>query len=315
MNPSRPKMQERRRPLFRIEAEALESRQLLTGGAGNTIALTRESIAAAGGTTTAAFVVDSSHFTMPKGRMVLGVDTVGGSSSTVVPKIIGVGPHAAAPRGPHAHAKSASGGATNAVFATIKLPKKGGASHNVVTIQAQNHTQGDLLLGYYLPGDETGDGKVDQSDLSAIKAAIGKTVNDSTYDFDADANRDGKITRADLQIAMKNLGVTTTIMPDFTANLDPASDTGAADRITNTPNVKFTGQAAPGASISYAEVTGKSPGASTTADGTGTYTVSLPLSEGTNTFKVTSVDAFGQTIQGSIQPVTYTTGTVPAASA
>ena len=38
MNPNRSRSQTRRRPLFRIEAEVLESRQLMTGGAGDTIA-------------------------------------------------------------------------------------------------------------------------------------------------------------------------------------------------------------------------------------------------------------------------------------
>lgn len=311
MIPSRPKTQARRRPLFRIEAETLESRQLLTGGAGNTIALSTGTIATAGGTTTAAFVIDSSHFTVPHRRMTLGVDVVAGSSSSVAPKIIAVGPHAVTPKGPQALSTTATSGA---VFASMVLPKKGGTSHGVVTIQAQNKTQGDLLLGYFLPGDANGDGKVDKSDLAAIKALAGKTVNDSTYNFDADTDRDGKITKNDLRIAKTNLGVSTSILPDFTANLDASTDTGAADRITNTPTVKFNGQAAPGASIAFHELTGKSGDAATIADSTGKYTVSIPLTEGTNTFQVTSIDAFGQTIKGSIQPVTYTTQSVPKAT-
>ena len=43
----------------------------------------------------------------------------------------------------------------------------------------------------------------------------------------------------------------------------------------------------------------------TTADATGNYSIIVPLVRGTNTFQVTSTDAFGQTIQGNLAPVTY----------
>ena len=320
MNPNRSKSQTRRRPLFRIEAEVLESRQLMTGGAGDTIALTTGTIAAINGTASAPFVIESGHFTVPKGRLVLGIDVVAATGSTLKPQIASVsqgGLHIAVsgtPRGPQAHLKGATATDTpHAVIATLNLPHKGTAfSASFATkIVATSKTSGDYLLGYYLPGDVNGDGKVELNDLATIKSLIGKTVNDTAYQFDADSNRDGKITMADFNIAKRNLGVSTTITPDFTANLDPKSQTSAGIRVTNQSTVAFTGMAAPGAKISYTEVNGKTGTTTAQADAAGNYAITVPLVLGTNTFKASSVDAFGQTIRGTIQPVTYALPIVP----
>ena len=215
MNPNRAKTQTRRRPLFRIEAEVLESRQLMTGGAGDTIALTTGTIAAVNGTSSSPFVIESGHFTAPKGHLTLGVDVVAATNSTLQPQITSIsqgGLHvamSAVPQGPQAHAKGTTAANNpHAVLATINLPHKGTSfSASFATkIAATAKTSGDYLLGYYLPGDANGDGKVDASDLAAIKSLVGKTVNDTAYSFDADSNRDGKITMADYTIAKKNLG-------------------------------------------------------------------------------------------------------------
>lgn len=324
MNPYRPKSKPRRRPLFRIEAECLEGRQLLTGGAGNTIALSTGTIAAAGGSATAPFVIESSHFAAPKGKITLGVDVVAASSSKVTPQIASVKPTgevkaaSVLTHATQAQVKaSTAADLPHAVLANITIPRgKHAFSASFTTkVVATGNTSGDFLLGYYLPGDADGDGKVTQSDIKVIKGAMGKTVSDNDYVFDADSNRDGKITSADIGLAKANLGVSTTITPDFTANLDPATDDGATDRITNHSTVNFTGQAAPGAKINFTEVAAKSPGGSAVADSAGKYTVAIPLTPGTNTFTVSSVDAFGQTIKGSIQPVTYTTSPAPVATA
>ena len=311
MDLSRPndrrKTSPRRRPLFRIEAEALEGRQLLTGGAGNTFALTQGTIATAGGTSVQSFTIDSSHFTPSHGRIVIGVDVVAGTGSTVVPTISGI-------KGARVRMTGVSPDGKHDIFATVSLPAKNGKVTGSVTIKAQNNTSGSYLLGYYLPGDADGDGTVTKADVTTIKSLIGQTVNDASYNFDADTNRDGQITKADLVLAKENLGAKTSIMPDFTASLDPNTDTGAADRITNDSTVNFTGQAAPGAAITFHEVLNQVPDIKATADSSGNYKITTPLALGTNTFQVSAADAFGQTIQGSIQPVTYTTGPVPTAT-
>ena len=311
----------RRRPLFRIEPEALEGRLLLTGGGGNTIALAKGIIAAVDGTSTSPFVVDSTHFTIPHHRMTLGVDIVSDTGSTVQPKINSVslqnGVRIATTSLPqHKHTASTTTTDTpHAVLATISVPpgKKGFSANFSTKITAQNKTSGNYLLGYYLPGDANGDGSVTQADIATIKSLVGKTVSDAGYSFDADSNRDGRITMADVKIAKANLGVKTTVTPSFTANLDPNTDTGALDRITNASTVTFNGSGTPGAKITFTEVNKKEAAISTVVNSTGVYTVNIPLQVGTSTFMVTSVDAFGQSITGSIQPVTYTTGAVPPA--
>ena len=45
------------------------------------------------------------------------------------------------------------------------------------------------------------------------------------------------------------------------------------------------------------------PTTTTTADATGNYSITVPLANGTNTFRVMSQDGFGQVIQGTISPV------------
>ncbi len=323
MNPNRQKT--RRRPLFRIQAEALESRQLLTGGAGNTFALSKATIPTAGGTVSVPFTIETGHFTLPRsGRLTLGLDVVADNGSTASPLITSVSSVSnhetvfSHPMPKSQTAQTALANASHAIYPTITLKARKGQPATAtyqVTVAGANSTSGDILVGFFLPGDANGDGKVDKTDIAAIKADKGQSVSGTTYTFDADTNRDGKIDAADVVLAKKNLGAATTITPALTANLAPASDTGAADRITNVQTVQFTGQAAPGASINYSEINGLSPGGSTTADSGGNYSVSLPLGLGTNTFQVTSKDAFGQTIQGQIQPVTFTTDAVPQAAA
>ncbi len=175
-------------------------------------------------------------------------------------------------------------------------------------------TNGDYLLGYYLPGDADGDGIVNQNDLRAIAAAMGSKAGDARYNFEADANRDGKIDSKDLALAKQNLGVQTKIQPSVTANLDPASDSGTLDRITVYQDVIFEGTGTPGATVTYSETGQKAPDLTATIKPDGTYTLTEHLAEGSNTFKVTSVDGFGQKITGTIQPVTYQTPETPVTS-
>ena len=306
---------------LRLNAESLESRALLTGGAGSTFALIPGTISTAGGQQTITVHVDTTHFTLPRHTINLGIDIAPMTNSTVSGKISAMTTSSA----------TTDGGATvkghraaklhvsrvkdnQAVMATVRLkPGQSGVDVNT-TVTAQNSTSGDYILGYYLPGDENGDGTVDKTDLAAIDKAIGAISGDSQYSLDLDTNRDGRIGMNDLMLAKRNLGVTTTITPVIDANLDPASDTGAADRITNDQVVHFSGTGTPGAAITYSEVNNLTPTVSTTADSSGNYSLNIPLALGTNTFQLTSVDAFDQTISGTISPVTYQTDPVPAAA-
>lgn len=319
----RSNLSSRRRQKARPNPEMLETRSLMTGGAGNTFALIPGTIATPGGSTDISFTISQPPFTLPRGSMALGIDVVPQPGSAVQPLIKKVtdahgnldaqafhsiyNPHLL-------HAAVARGVGTRAVLAPVTLfpgqPDK--PVTYSVTITGESNTMGGFLVGFYLPGDADGNGVVNQADIQAVRADFGAKAGDSRYNFDADANRDGRIGFIDLAYAQQNLGVATTVTPLVSANLDPASDVGAADRITNIRNVHFSGQGTPGASVAFAEVNQKSAPVNTTVDPQGNYSVNVGLGDGSNTFRVTSVDSFGQTITGQISPVIFTASPPPA---
>jgi hypothetical protein len=295
--------------------ESLEGRQLLTGGAGSTFAIVPGNITKAGGSATFSFTIDPTHFTMPKsGRMLLGVDIATESGATVRPVISAVTDVQGQPvRGlMHSHyapgvprSNTSKGNMTSAVLVPVSFAAGNKAETYTVTVKAQNNTSGNYLLGFYVPGDVNDEGSVTQGDLAAVQQAVGTTAAASNYNFDADANRDGAITRTDVTIVRQNLGAKTTINPTVSANLDPASDTGLQDRVTSLRTVHFTGSATPGATVTITDTNNSEPAVSTTADSSGNYSIMVNLGDGSNVFNVSTHDAFGQNISGSIAAVTY----------
>ena len=304
----------RRRPMARPWAEGLESRSLLTGGAGSTFALVPGTIAQAGGSAEVKFTVDPAHFTMPKGKMTLGVDLVAASGSTVMPKLVAVLGPGGQPVG-HLNRTRSAPKSTNAQPVLVPIAAAGQPQTYTLEVTGLKKTSGKFLVGFYLPGDANGDGVVDQTDLQALQAAKGTVAGQTNYNFDADANRDGRVNAADLAIARQNLGDKVTIEPLITANLDAASVSNAQTRVTTVQTVHFTGSASPGAKVTYTEAASKAAPASATADAGGNYSLFVTLGNGSNTFNVSSTDAFGQTISGQIAPVTYITDALTATAA
>jgi hypothetical protein len=311
MNPTNPSPRRRLRAM--PSPEALETRSLLTGGAGNTFALVPGTIAQAGGSAALRFTIDPAHLSRPSGRPVVGIDITAQDKSTIDPRIVSV--TEARP----ASAQS-SGGAAGSRAPALRLARGIHSSAVLVTmagrhgqaqptasyalnISAQHKTSGAFLVGYYLPGDADGNGVVEQTDVDATRKALGTRVDQTTYNFDTDANRDGRITGADVALARKNLGARTDVTPVVTADLDPASV--ATNRVVTVPTAHFSGTATPGSTITYADVAQRTPATTTTADASGNYSLNLALAPGTNTFLVTVTDPFGQTISGQIAPVTY----------
>jgi hypothetical protein len=311
MNPTNPSP--RRRPRATPSAEVLETRSLLTGGAGNTFALTPGMIAQAGGTAALRFTIDPGHYSKPSGRPVLGIDITAQDQSQVDPQIVSVAEArtvtaqaAGGARGPRASALRVSRGpGSTAVLATMGgAPGQANrATDYTLNVSARRKTSGAFLVGYYLPGDADGTGVVEKKDVDATRANLGARVGQDKYNFDADANRDGRITGADVAIARRNLGARTNVTPVVTADLDPAS--AGTDRVSTSGRAHFTGTATPGATLSYVEVAQRVATVTTTADAAGNYSLDLALAPGTNTFRVTSTDPFGQTISGQIAPVVY----------
>ena len=315
MNPNNRAPRRARQP--QLGAESLESRELLTGGAGNTFAIIPGNITSAGGTASISFTIDPGHFNLPHGKLALGIDVAPDPSGTLKPLISSVEGPGGTPipqtfhsiYDPHLkHRQVANGKGTSAVLTPIVLPANSSGQPVTYSVQvtAESHTSGKFLLGFYLPGDANGDGKVDKTDLATVRSELGATANSSRYNFNADANRDGRIARIDMAYTQQNQGVSTTISPVIAANLVPASVTQPATRSTNKPTASFTGTASPGATVSYTNTS--DPKATTTTalvDSAGNYSITTPLVLGSNVFMVKSTDAFGQTISGTIASVMY----------
>jgi hypothetical protein len=312
--------------------EILEDRVVMSAGEGSTFAILPGTVATANQVSTVSFKIDPTMFTTPKknGDIVLGIDIAAGapdSSSTTTPtlkpEIVSVEdssghviPVQHSKYDPKvAKANKLGNAATSAGLVTLKIPATGQpAADYTVQVKGLQGSTGPYLVGFYLPGDVAGAGTVTQADLQTIKKDKGMTAENSNYNFDADVNRDGVINGADLKIAKEDLGATTQVSPVVSVNLDPASNP-AANRTVPFSTVTFTGNTTPDATVSFVDQTGGST-TTATADSTGDYTIVVPLVTGSNTFTVTTMDAFGQSITGAITPVVYSppAGTAPAST-
>lgn len=316
MNPSHPSTRRKREP--RLDAEVLESRALMTGGAGSTFAVIPGTVAKPGDTVAIKVTIDPKHFHIPQGKFTLGIDIAPDPSGGLKPQVVAVKGPKGQPSVQMIHARYDAhlatttvtpGAPTSAILTPIRL--RPGHTNEPVTyevdVRGSAGTTGKFVLGFYLPGDAKGTGTVTPQDIQVITAALNAGAGSAKYSFDADANRDGRITRTDLRYAQGNLGVSTDITPVVSANLDPAGILDATQRISRTNSAKFTGTLTPGASVKFEDANQRVPSVSTTADDKGNYALTVKLAEGQNTFKVTTVDAFGQTITGTLAPVTYNT--------
>jgi hypothetical protein len=313
MNPSHTSRRTKR--AVRLAPEALESRALMTGGAGNTFAILPGEVLKPGGSAVVKFTIDPTHFHLPSGKLTLGIDVAPDPTGTLHPAIGGViAPNGAPVRTVHSvydrHVTTTQAGlgrGTTAVLAQIQLDPANPTKPVTYEVDVKGvlDSSGKFLLGFYLPGDANGDGTVNAADLTAIRSALNANSTSKNYSFDADANRDGRIGMNDLHVAQLNQGVSLDIAPDVGANLDPAGMLDANQRVSRNPTAHFTGSLTPGASVTYAEVNNKVKPVSTTADAKGHYSITVPLAAGPNTFKVTTMDAFGQSISGTLAPVNY----------
>lgn len=311
-HPKRP----RRTPA--LAAEALETRSLLTGGQGSTFAIVSGAIAKANQPVEVKFTIDPAHFTVPKGKFTLGIDVAGDNSAgkSVKPVILGVQTDSGRVVAGTSHtlfdksvrsSGTVSSPMTTAVLVPITLSgkKHDGPVTYTVVVEGGAGLTGKFVLGDYLPGDVNGDGVVDQTDINAIKGMINVNSSSTNYKFDADANRNGRIDASDLRIAKANVGVKTTISPVVASNIDPLDVNGVQDRTTKKPSVHFTGTTSPGAVVTYQNTTTNGAPVKTTSDAKGAYSLTLGLAPGKNAIHVSTLDAFGQSISGNIQPVTY----------
>jgi hypothetical protein len=302
--------------------EVLEDRVVMSAGEGSTFAILPGTVGNVGQVSSVQFKIDPTLFTAPKGgKLLLGIDvapaTPASSTSTTTtaslkPEIVSItdsSGHVIPVQHSKYNAKVAKANKlgdtpTSAALVNVKVPNKGQPDNDYsVQVKGLELTTGQYLVGFYLPGDVAGSGTVTQADLQTIKKDKGLTAMNSKYSFDADVNRDGVINHQDYEDAKKDLGASTLVSPVVSVNLDPASDP-AADRTTPFSTVGFNGALTPNATISFLD---NSSGVTSTssANSLGTYSISVPLVTGSNTFSVTTQDGFGQSITGSITPVVY----------
>jgi hypothetical protein len=268
----------------------------------------------AGGTAAVGFTISPDLFTVPRGKVVLGLDVSAQPGSNVSPRVNAV-QDAQGRIHPVVHAvydpsvQSQLGGKTetSAATVTISAPVRahGKLVHDAVIVTGTNQSTGSLRLGFYLPGDANGDGVVTQSDIKAIRAAMGAKYGASNYNLSLDANRDGRIDAADVAIARRNLGVRTTVNPVLSGSFNPSVSIDTLHRTTANSDLPLSGSATPGATISLDETQGKTPEVKTTVDASGHYSIDVHLAQGSNAFNLTETDGFGQVVQGVIFPIEY----------
>lgn len=298
---------------FEIQNSELERREV-PASMGNTFAILPGEVTKAGELSTINVKIDKNLFTLPKGKATFGVAvaaTSGGVVSPAITKVVNQSNKSVGLASTPSSRKISAAVTTNMppkpVLFTAQFGRAGAASSYTVSVKDSKNGTGNYLSGFYLAGDANGDLKVQKADVDLIKGAIGSKTGDAKYNFNIDSNRDGVIDNSDLKLAQQNLGVVVRVNPVITARLDPASDTGASDRITDQRNVNFQGVATPGSTLTYTEVDGKVAAVSAKADASGNYTITVGLADGNNLFRVTSSDPFGQSISGILSPVTYRT--------
>jgi hypothetical protein len=304
-----------------LAPDFLEDRVVLSAGQGSTFAIIPGTVTTAGQVSTVNFKLDPTMFTTPKrnGDIELGIDIAAASptssttAATLEPQIVSVtdaSGHTVRVQHSKYNAKVAKANKlgdtqTSASLVTLKLPANGqSAAEYSVQVKGLNSTTGMYLLGFYLPGDVAGTGQVTNADLKTIKKDRGLTAESSSYNFDADVNRDGVINGQDLSLAKKAIGESTAVSPVVSVNLNPASNP-AANRTVPFSSVEFDGNTTPGATVTFVDQQGGSSTSATADAKTGAYTINVPLVTGSNTFTVTTLDAFGQSITGAITPVVY----------
>jgi hypothetical protein len=316
----------RRRRGISLGPEPLEGRIVMSSGEGSTFAIMPGKVTTAGQVSSLPFKIDPTLFSgtaRDHGTITIGIDVAPASpstssqttTSTLKPEVVSItDPNGHVVRVQHARydakvakAHKLSVTTTSAVLATVKIPAKGQPAANYsVQVKGLNATTGTYLVGFYLPGDVAGTGTVTKADITTLKSYHGMTALNSKYNFDADVNRDGVINNADVAIAQKDLGVSTQVSPVVSVNLDPNSDP-ALNNTTPYSVVHFAGQATPNAKITFLDTTSNTT-TSVNAGSTGAYSIMVPLVAGSNSFTVTTLDGFGQSISGSITPVAYNPG-------
>ncbi len=270
------------RGLMRAELESLETRRLLATGR-NAFLSVSGILASRGERDEIPIEVGPNAFDLPGGRALLSITMTGTSPGRLDP-----GPARLIPtdlgvvHGERLWANTARGRDSLALVDV-------GPGEYVASVQAERRTVGAYRIDVGLAGDADANFRVDDRDLALIGALQGRRAGRSGYQVDADVDRDGRIGRADLDLASRNLGVSRRPAVGLTARLDLDSDPNGDLRVIR-PDVAVVGRAAPGATVVLDLGVDGTPDPTTTADGFGNYRFDVRLAYGENSLLVRAAD-------------------------
>ena len=261
-----------RRVRVRPRLESLEGRRLLAAGQ-NAFLSVSGTLAARGERDEVPIEVAPGAFDLPGGRVLLSIAVAGRPPGRLDP-----GPARLLPtdlgeiHGERLRPDTARGRDSLALVDV-------GPGAYLASVQAQRRTVGAYRLDVGLAGDADANFRVDEHDLALIRALQGRRAGRSGYLVDADVDRDGRIARADLDLASRNLGASWGPAEGLTAGLDLDSDPNGDLRVIR-PDVAVIGRASPGTTVSLDLGADGTTDRSTTADGFGDYRIDVRLPYG-----------------------------------
>lgn len=290
----------------RFRFDALEAR--LTPATGLNVFAQFADVTASGKAPAAVEVhVDPDDFDMPRGRVLLGFVVQSAEVSGVDPASVAVSSN-----GSLIARRLLQKSDTVASSDSLALAR---LSPGDFTVQwrAERGTAGPSRLDVFLAGDANADFRVDARDVELIRGRLGVRLSDQRYLIEADVNRDGVISRGDLNFARMNVGAATSIRPPLmTANLSPETDPDG-NGVVLRPQVTLVGQTTPGATVRLVEDNNSSldtnptrergsmasgprsrVGLVSVADANGRFQFTTELAVGRNTLRIETTDGFGQ---------------------
>ena len=276
----------RRRPTRVVGGEPLERRALLAGGQG-VFAQIAGQVAPHREVGSTRLAVDAGDFTLPRDRVLLGLVADADGDNLVPGRISLVSQGRGATHGLN-QGTVATARKTSMTLASLKP-----GDYSAI-VSSRSRTHGSYNLEAFLAGDANADYRVDGSDLAAIRSLRGVRRSSARYLVGADVNRDGVINAADLGLARRNLGVSTSIRPiAVTAALDTTSDPEGDGQVTM-DTVTVSGRTQPGALIRVDAGSDGTTDELLSANLQGDYHFTLAASPGVNHLTVTASDRFGQ---------------------
>ncbi len=271
--------------------EVLEGRLLLTGQPAPTFATFHGVLSPSNLIEQLPITIAPADFQTPTGKVLLGFEVQGTPGSPLDPAAVRIFTNTGTPVTPSYLKTHVGGGAESLVLASLPI-----GSYNV-SVAGLGASLGGYDLNVFLVGDANTDHSVSTSDTGIIQALLGSNSASPNYLSGADANLDGLITSLDYALALRNVGVSTSVTPlSLAVALNPAGPTlEDGTVVTNVAASILEGTTEPGAEVSVdVNGVGTFGAGSTIADGSGHFSLPITLQGGPEALAVRARDAFGQ---------------------